>query len=136
MERINTLISVESSALTVVSSGIGHEWLEYALSEMPWMAGKPSWTAERFAQDLEKVKRATQLNDDGLRAILAFVRKDDFWRDKACSPTGLLKKNSAGLRKIDNIIPRLRTPEDRKREELRESLSQPFSEDEMWEYMK
>lgn len=112
--------------------GIAKEWLEYAVSELPWLAKNPKWTIECFAEDLERVKRATDLNDEGLQKILSYVRKDQFWRDKACSPSGLLTKNKNGLRKVDNIIPRLRTKFDRELEILKELEDNPMTEEDLW----
>ncbi len=93
---------------------VGSSWLEYALVEMPWKSDDPSWTALAFAEGLAKVRRATGVSDEGLVELLRFVSADDFWRDKACSPAGLLKKSARnGERKIDNILVRMRTKTDR-----------------------
>lgn len=83
---------------------IAEAWLEYALGEMRWKKPHSSWTKETFAKDLAKIRRVTGMTHDGLRELLAFVRKDSFWMDKALSPIGLLKKNATGSTKIDNIL--------------------------------
>ncbi len=93
---------------------VGRAWLAYALSEMPWKEDDPKWTPEHFADAIAKVRRATDLNETGMAELLRFVAKDEFWRKNACSPSGLLKRSSRnGERKIDNILVRLRTKEQR-----------------------
>ena len=84
------------------TQALAQDWLTYASQEMPWLAKK--WTVEAFGAAILKVQRTTDLNDEGVARVLAFVRTDDFWRDKACSPSGLLSKGRNGLRKIDNIL--------------------------------
>lgn len=84
-------------------------WLDHAITEMPWMAKRPSWTVEAFADALSKVSARLELTDGDLRAILEFVRTDEFWRSTACSPEGLLNKSKRnGQRKIDNILVQMR----------------------------
>lgn len=86
------------------------EWLNYAREVMPW---QKSFTQEKFAADLAKVKNRTDLNDDGIRAVLKFVSTDyDFWRNNAVSPIGLLKVGKNGLRKIDTILSQMKPKED------------------------
>lgn len=99
---------------TEADLAVGREWLEFARTEMPWKAEDPSWTAERFAEAIAKVRLATDLNDLGTKALLEFIKRDDFWAKNAISPAGLLKRGAKnGERKIDNILVRMRTPQDR-----------------------
>ncbi len=110
-------------ALTLAHSeadlAVGRAWLAFALTEMPWKADDPSWTPERFAEHLSALRRATGVSEEGLALLLAFVAKDEFWRKNACSPAGLLKKSARnGERKIDNILVRMRTSEDRTRDTM------------------
>lgn len=101
--------SRESSTLSTADLAVGRDWLDLAHGEMPWKADDPKWTAELFAEAIGKVKRATDLNDDGIRAVFEFVKVDDFWRKNAATPMGLLKRSSRnGERKVDNILVRMR----------------------------
>jgi hypothetical protein len=78
---------------------------------MPWKCDDKTWTPENFAFAIAKLRRATNLNDDGVVKVLAFIKGDEFWRKNAVSPNGLLRKSDRnGQRKIDNIIVRMRTP--------------------------
>lgn len=89
---------------------VGREWLDFAVQETPWRAGRSGMTAEAFAVSIARVRRVTGLDETGIAAVLAFVRSDDFWRQNALSPAGLLKKSGRnGLRKIDNILVRMRS---------------------------
>ncbi len=108
---------------------VGSSWLAYALVEMPWKTGDPSWTALAFAESLAKVRRATGVSEGGLVELLRFVSADDFWRDKACSPAGLLKKSARnGERKIDNILVRMRTKEDRTLDTMQQWAKENYRE--------
>jgi len=83
-------------------------WLEYALETMVWKKASASWTPEKWAADLAKVRRITDLNHCGLEDLFKFVKNDDFWHDKALSPAALLKKGSNDNRKIDNVLLQMR----------------------------
>jgi len=109
---------------------IGSEWLEFGLSEMPWKKNDKAWTSERFGQAIAEIKSKTDLNDLGLREILKFIREDDFWVKNAVSPLGLLRKSEKnGNRKIDNILIRMKTPEERKRQKMNEWVKKSESPD-------
>lgn len=100
---------------------VGREWLAFALHEMPWQAGRRGFSDESFAQAVAELRRATDLNPEGVAAVLAFVKADDFWRRNALSPAGLLKRSAKnGNRKIDNILVRMKTPTDRVLDSLKE----------------
>ncbi len=108
---------------------VGSEWLVYALLEMPWKSADPSWTAPAFAEGLAALRRATGVSEDGTAQLLAFVSKDEFWRKNACSPKGLLKKSARnGERKIDNILVRMRTKEDRTLDTMQQWAKENYRE--------
>lgn len=100
---------------------IAEQWLEYAKKEMPWSEPPDGWTVENFAKDIAKVRAATNLNEQGISEVLKFVSYDEFWRDKALSPGGLLKRSDRnGQRKIDNILLRMKPKESKSDRVLRE----------------
>lgn len=129
-EDIKTLSTVKptktraSPTYSETDLAVGSEWLEFAIGEMPWLAKTASWTPEAFAKSLAKLRRATDLNESGLAELLAFIKRDDFWRKNAASPGGLLKKSEKnGLRKIDNILVRMRTNTDRVAEAMKKFVN-------------
>lgn len=86
---------------------IAGDWLLYAQEVMPW---QKSWTTEKFAEGIARVRKSLDLNQDGLLAVLKFVREDEFWRDKACSPGALMNRSDRnGQRKIDNILVKMKS---------------------------
>jgi hypothetical protein len=88
---------------------IARDWLVYSIREMSWSKPPKSWTEENFAHELSKIRKNTNLNHTGLRAVLNFVEKDHFWAANSWSPAGLLKKSSPDkLRKIDYILQRMK----------------------------
>jgi hypothetical protein len=100
---------------------VAKNWREYAMAEMPWL--EKSWKLEKLAEQLTEVKQKTDLTDTALAKLLEVVRKDKFWRDKAVSVSSLLKKKKGeDLRKIDHIIPLLRTQKDRDNEGMKKWL--------------
>lgn len=106
---------------TEADLSVGREWLAFALQEMPWQAGRRGFSDESFAQAVAELRRATDLNPEGVAAVLAFVKADDFWRRNALSPAGLLRRSTKnGNRKIDNILVRMKTPTDRVLDSLKE----------------
>jgi hypothetical protein len=108
---------------------IAKEWLRFALGEMKWKEPKGSWTEQKFAEEFAKIIRVTGINHSGLHALLAFVRKDDFWRPNALSPAGLLKKSANGNRKIDNILLKMKPKGQSKYEKALEAVAAMERED-------
>lgn len=106
--------------LSPIELDIATKWLEYSRREMPWKSSDPSWNVQNWGEGLIAVKKKTDLNDDGLRKVLEFVSKDDFWAKNAVSPRQLLVKGKSGNLKIDNILVNLKTKGDR----LNDSLDQ------------
>ncbi len=107
---------------------VGTEWLEHALTEMKWDRGSESWTPEKFAAAVAKVRKATGLTHEGTKGVLSFIRGHKFWGDVALTPTGLLRKNEDGIRKIDTILVQM-TKHDRKNarhEAMMNSEEDPF----------
>lgn len=107
---------------------IAEAWLKFAKTEMPWKESA-EWTVDRFACELESISKRTGLNLLGLSEVLKFIEKDEFWRKNAISPFGLLKKSSKNdLRKIDNIITRMKTRQHRVDQAMQEFINddKPF----------
>lgn len=104
---------------------LGRKWLDMAVSEMPHKASDPNWHAAEFGTDLKKVGAAVGLDHAGMLKLFHYVSADTFWRPNACSPIGLLKRNKEGVRKIDNILTRMKRPHERKMEMARESAADP-----------
>lgn len=112
---------------------IGKAWLIYAEREMSWRKGSAKWTPEYFAEALRKVREKTNLNFDGMRAVLKFVDGHDFWASKCTSPSELLKitDKDSGRRKIDSILAQMK-PNNLRQEEKMASWNEadfkdPFS---------
>ncbi len=100
---------------------IAKKWLEYASREMSWSKLPPKWTEINFAEDIAKVREATDLNHDGITALLEFIENDSFWCKNAWAPIGLLKKakNGEGIRKIDNILKQMKPDSLRQQEKFK-----------------
>ncbi len=96
----------------------GAQWYAMALEETPWRQGKPDFTPERYAEGVAKLRRTMGMAPDGPSEILRFVRDDAFWRTNALSPAALLKKSKNGMKKVENIIVRMKTPAQRTDEGL------------------
>lgn len=82
------------------------KWHEWASKKMPWM--KEKITAEKFYNELMKIQSTTDLNDNGIEALFEFIKTDEFWSQNAISPMNLISKSKNGLRKIDNILLRMK----------------------------
>lgn len=111
--------------LTDSELDLGRKWLEMALSEMPHKASDPKWHAAQFAEDLKVVAKAIGYTHEQLVEVFHFVASSEFWRPNACSPKQLLKKNEAGMRKIDTIISRMKSPKERARDIKEEQEADP-----------
>lgn len=83
---------------------LAKEWLAYAHETMKWKTAPSSWTDIKFATALSKIRKATDLNEEGLRAMFNFAKGDSFWQDKILSPAALLEGSKNGLKKIDNLL--------------------------------
>ena len=104
---------------------LGRKWLDMAVSEMPHRASDPKWHAAEFGTELKKVGQAVGLDNAGMLKVFHYVSADAFWRPNACAPKSLLKVNKEGVRKIDNILTRMKRPHERKMEMARESAEDP-----------
>jgi hypothetical protein len=103
---------------------LGRKWLDMAVSEMPHRASDPNWHAAEFGTELKKVGQAVGLDHAGMLKVFHYVSADTFWRPNACSPKGLLISKN-GVRKIDNILTRMKRPHERKMEMAREAADDP-----------
>jgi hypothetical protein len=110
--------------LTDEELDLGRKWLDMAVSEMPHRASDPKWHAAEFGTELKKVGQAVGLDHAGMLKVFHYVSADAFWRPNACSPKGLLISKN-GVRKIDNILTRMKRPHERKMEMARESVADP-----------
>jgi len=88
---------------TPLEVALGVSWLKFAKEQIPH-ARHTTWTEERFAKDLNKVKQYAKLTDDQMVELLDFIRGDDIWRPNAVSPASLMKTSRNGLKKIDNLL--------------------------------
>lgn len=84
---------------------LGQRWAEYTKAEYPFLKPKP----DEYAQAIAKVRRTVGLNDEQLDYLFEFVQTDEFWKQNCQSPVGLLRKSKNGLRKIDNILSRIKS---------------------------
>jgi hypothetical protein len=95
---------------------------------MPWQVKQTNWTAESFGRELERIGKVMGIPTHGMSEVLKKVRHDDFWRSNAASPFGLLKRSQkSGLRKIDNIIVRMKTKSDREAEGLADLVKSGYT---------
>jgi hypothetical protein len=83
---------------------LGQRWVEYTKAEYPFLKPK----ADEYVQAIAKVRRMVGLNDEQLDYLFEFVQTDEFWRQNCQSPIGLLRKSKNGLRKIDNILAKIK----------------------------
>jgi hypothetical protein len=83
---------------------LAREWLAFASQLSPTVRYSPKWpNAVRQLRELD----GFSLED--LRAALAFVRTDEFWRPNALSLPGLRSRSKNGLLKIENILAKIKT---------------------------
>lgn len=114
--------------LTDEELDLGRKWLDMAVSEMPHRASDPKWHAAEFGTELKKVGQAVGLDHAGMLKLFHYVSADTFWRPNTCAPKSLLKVNKEGVRKIDNILTRMKRPAERLadiREEQRSDTTRP-----------
>lgn len=94
------------------------EWVGYAKTMLSWRVFTEADNL-KFAEGIQKIMAVTDLNMEGMRRVLAFVRKDDFWCKNAISPIALTKKKDGkDLRKIDYILMAMRKSNDIKQSEI------------------
>lgn len=83
---------------------LGTQWLKLAVTHFPNRVTDPKWTPHLFALELRKVANVCSYTIADMQKILDHIKHDTFWSPKAACPSGLLKKGSNGLRKIENIF--------------------------------
>ena len=79
-------------------------WADYATSAWPNLNPKVS----DWEKSLAQISQEVGLNDQQMGALFEFIRKDDFWKDNCQSPIGLLRKSRNGVRKVDNILAKIK----------------------------
>ena len=113
---------------TAIDFSLASRWLDFAKEVMSWKKAPSSWNAENWANDLAKIRRVTDINDEGLIALFEFIKNDDFWMKNAMSPATLLKKGKNDLRKIDNILLKMRPTGDLKQKRFEEGIEDFINE--------
>lgn len=83
---------------------LARDWCRFAKEMAHWLDFSLQ-TGYDYSKAIMKVMKAKDLNITGMRAVLNFVRNDDFWSKNALSPMQLLKKKTGkDLCKIDYIL--------------------------------
>lgn len=95
---------------------LGNRWLAFALEGLT--NPNKAWSAEAFAEAIEKVRRRTNLNHKGMNAVFEFIVDDNFWYKNAKSPAGLLRRGRNDLLKIDTILSQMKTDAQRQYEKV------------------
>ncbi len=101
---------------------IAQKWLDHSLEAMPWAEAPKAWNAEHFAKGISIIRKAINLNSDGLEALIGFIAQDDFWGSVALSPQALMGKSKNGLRKIDNLLKAMQPKADRDHRRFEKAL--------------
>lgn len=83
---------------------LAERWLKHSRTAMKWARTPMSWTPEYFAQGIGKLRKALNLNSEGLEAIVVFIERDDFWGRIALSPASLMKRSNNGNLKAENLL--------------------------------
>lgn len=84
---------------------LASEWVTLAKAKTPWR----EYDAKKFATAIAETKRKVKITNEQMRSAFEWIKKDEFWINNAYTPMGLLKVSASnGLRKIDNILSRMR----------------------------
>jgi hypothetical protein len=87
---------------------LASRWLDFSTSMTPNGTSRyKTWNVQAFATHIKKAAEHLGRDREFMERVLAFIKADDFWSLNAISPEGLLKKSKNGLKKIDNIAPRV-----------------------------
>lgn len=107
-----------SKQIDPIDIELANEWYGFARPSIrirSWERERPRW-----ADAFRKLREIDGVSPEEIRAMLAFVRDDSFWRKNAISPLGLRERSQRnGLRKFENILnaqrsappPRLQQPD-------------------------
>jgi biotin operon repressor len=79
---------------------LAEKWAAFAQEQQPHLKPRVS----DYAESVRKMRELDGYPEDFLDELFVFVRKDDFWRKVALSPTQLRQKNKSGLPKISSVI--------------------------------
>ena len=89
---------------TPAEMDLATEWASVTAKKWPHVKRD----AERWAHDIGVTKRSLGFSDQQMEALMRFIYQDEFWRDVVQSPLGLRRTSKNGLRKVDNILAKLR----------------------------
>ena len=81
---------------------LGKVWLERSVQRTT--RAHKSWTPENFADHIAKAQRSTKVSDEVLERVVEFATTDYFWSKNCLSPTCLLKRNSQGDLRMDQLL--------------------------------
>jgi hypothetical protein len=79
--------------------------MNFSKARMPWREFKE----DIFIKDIVKVRKSLNLTSQEMKGVFEFITNDSFWRENAISPSSLMIKGKNGLRKIDNILIRMKS---------------------------
>jgi hypothetical protein len=80
---------------------LAEKWAAHAHEVQPWA----EQDVAKFADGIRRVRKSIGLSDEEMAAVFEWIRKDEFWRDKALSPGNLLNRSKPNSpRKIDHIL--------------------------------
>jgi hypothetical protein len=101
---------------------LGTKWREMALKDYPHREDQESWSPYQFALEARKVRDHLKYDHAQMVELFTFIKFDEFWRPNCAKPSGLMKKSSNGLLKIDNLLSSRKTVGQRKAEIFNEQI--------------
>jgi len=104
---------------------IAQNWLRWAKTETP----KGRYSLEKFTESVCKIRVNHDLTYGHIDQLLQYVMKDNFWKNKALSPTSLLKpsKSEPEITKLEQVVRSIQGRKKTQDELLRESLERQVS---------
>ncbi len=101
---------------------LAEEWHDFALREMKWTKPPKSWSVESFAEEIERVMKAENLNIEGMKGVLQYI-EHGWWAKVITTPKGLMKLDEEGQRRITKILRQMK-PKSLRSQEKHEAMSE------------
>lgn len=118
------ITNAEKSEIDLTVEKVSREWRDWSAGKYPYLAKR--LTVETYYRDLMKAKKYAGMSSEQIEAMFQWIKQDDFWRDHAIAPKSLLTESKNGMKKLDNILTRMRNSIIRENPFLEENWENPF----------
>lgn len=93
--------SIEASVQILKHPFLVRDWIAHHNSVYPYLKGQQDWN--EWDRCIGRILKHLKFSEEELADMLMFIKRDAFWKNKACSVPALIEARKGKNRKIDNV---------------------------------